>query len=79
MGSLISVFPRCLTLVLACAFIDCAQALDIAFDTIQCDQTLPAFASTNDVRMTCNNGESTRCSFGDDVMIRGTREYFFER
>jgi hypothetical protein len=48
--------------------------LDISFDKIQCDQSLPAYASTDDVRMTCNDGEDTRCSFGQDVMIRGTRK-----
>lgn len=65
---------RFLTLLLASVSIGSVRALDISFDRIQCDKSLPAYASTDDVRMTCNDGEDTRCSFGQDVMIRGTRK-----
>jgi len=70
-----SSFTRLLTLLLALACIGCTGALDIALDSITCDQSLPAYASTDDVRMTCNDGKSSRCSFGQDVMIRGTLQY----
>ena len=78
-----SSLTRFLTLLLASASIGSVRALDISFDRIQCDLSLPAYASTDDVRMTCNDGEDTRCSFGQDVMIRGTRklqpQQIFER
>lgn len=63
------------TLLLASAYISSIGALDIAFDRIQCDQSLPAYASADDVRMTCDDGQNTRCSFGQDAMIRGTLQY----
>lgn len=64
-----------LTLLLASARIDRARALDISFNNIQCDESLPVFAVAEEVHMTCNDGESTRCSFGQDVMISGRLQY----
>jgi len=74
MGSSSSL-TRFFTLLLALACIGCAGALDVAFDTIQCDESLPAFALADNVQMTCNDGESTRCSFGQDVLITGSLQY----
>jgi len=70
-----SSLTRFLTLLLSLACIGCAGALDVTFDTIQCDESLPAFALTDNVQMTCNDGESTRCSFGQDVLITGSLQY----
>jgi len=65
---------RFLALLLASAFIGSTGAIDIAFDTLQCDESLPAYASPEDVIMTCEEG-NTRCSFGKEVSIRGTLQY----
>ena len=48
------------------------QALDIVLGSVQCDESLPVYASPDDVRMTCNDGETNRCSFGEDVLIQGS-------
>ena len=48
------------------------QALDIALGGIECDESLPVYASPYNVQITCNDGETDRCSFGQDVMITGT-------
>lgn len=64
---------RFLALLLASSFIGSTGAIDIAFDTLQCDESLPAYASPDDVIMTCEEG-NTRCSFGKEISIRGTRK-----
>ena len=61
-----------LTLLLAC--ISCVGALDIAFDELYCNKSLPVYATAGDVQMTCNDEQSTRCSFGQDVSLRGSCE-----
>jgi len=62
-----------LTLLLAC--ISCVGALDIAFDELYCNKSLPVYATAGDVQMTCNDEQSTRCSFGQDVSLRGSLQY----
>ena len=63
-----------LALLLASTYIIFISAIDVEFDRIQCDQSLPVYAEDGDVFMTCNDGSSTRCTFGQDIMIRGTRK-----
>ena len=65
------IFCNLLVLLLASKYIILITAIDVEFDRIQCDQSLPAYAEDGDVFMTCNDGSSTRCTFGQDVMIRG--------
>ena len=50
-------------------------ALDIEFDSIQCDTSLPAYALDGDLQMTCDDGSSTKCSFGQDAVISGTSKF----
>lgn len=52
-----------------------ANALDIEFDRIQCDETLSAYSSFSEIEVTCNDGKDTRCSFGNDVNIKGMLHY----
>ena len=47
------------------------NALDIEFDKITCDQSLPAYISEDNMQMTCNNGNDSRCTFGTTVAISG--------
>ena len=63
---------RLSVLLLALACISGAGALDIAFDRLQCDESLPVYATSGDIVMTCNDGSSNRCSFGQEANIRGT-------
>ena len=49
-----------------------STALDIEFDKIICDQNLPAYVLEDNVRMTCNNGADSRCTFGESVTISGS-------
>lgn len=70
-----SSFIRFLTFCLSLAWIHRARALDIAFDSIQCDESLSAFASSDDVKMTCDGGDNNRCSFGQEVLIEGSLHY----
>jgi len=50
-------------------------ALDIEFDSIQCDTSLSAYVLDGDLQMTCDDGSSTKCSFGQDAVISGTMQY----
>lgn len=50
-----------------------ATALDIAFESITCDQNLPAFAYNGDIQVTCDG--SKRCSLGQSVLISGSLQY----
>lgn len=74
MDSLFSLARLCV-LLLAMACISGAGALDIAFDRLQCDESLPVYATSGDIVMTCNDGSSNRCSFGQQANIRGTLQY----
>ncbi len=49
------------------------SGLDVAFDYIQCDTSLPVYAEPNGITMTCNGGE-TRCTFGQNATFTGKRE-----
>jgi hypothetical protein len=48
------------------------NALDIAFSKIVCNQSLPAFVLEDNVSMTCDSGQKTRCTFGSTVQITGS-------
>lgn len=63
---------RFFILILASACIGGTGALDIAFDRLQCDESLPVYADSNDIVMTCSDGSSNRCTFGQEANIRGT-------
>lgn len=63
---------RFFILLLASACIGGARALDIAFDRLQCDESLPVYADSKDIVMTCSDGSSNRCTFGQETNIRGT-------
>mmetsp|Transcript_11125 Transcript_11125/g.26735 ORF Transcript_11125/g.26735 Transcript_11125/m.26735 type:complete len:272 (-) Transcript_11125:109-924(-) len=62
-------------LLLAFISVHRGQALDIVLGSVKCDESLPVYAFPEDVQMTCNNGESNRCSFGQDVLIEGSLQY----
>jgi len=64
-----------LILLVTSACIGSTGALDISFNRLQCDESLPAFAVTDDVKMTCQNGESNRCSFGQEIRLEGSLQY----
>jgi hypothetical protein len=49
------------------------SALDLEFDSIQCDTKLPAYAEENGITMTCNG--STRCTMGDSAVISGESKF----
>ena len=66
---------RFFILLLASACIGGARALDIAFDRLQCDESLPVYADSKDIVMTCSDGSSNRCTFGQEANIRGTRKW----
>jgi hypothetical protein len=51
------------------------NALDIEFDKIICDQSLPAYVLEDNVQMTCNNGVDSRCTFGNSVVISGSSKF----
>ena len=56
-----------------------ADALDLEFNSISCDTTLPAFAYDGDIQVTCydevNGGSRKRCSLGQQVLISGRLQY----
>lgn len=47
------------------------NALDIEFDKLVCNQSLPAYIYPDTASMTCNNGQ-TRCTLGSTINIAGT-------
>mmetsp|Transcript_2533 Transcript_2533/g.5520 ORF Transcript_2533/g.5520 Transcript_2533/m.5520 type:complete len:363 (-) Transcript_2533:207-1295(-) len=55
------------------------DALDLEFNSIQCDTTLPAFAYDGDIQVTCyddvNGGTRKRCSLGQQILISGRLQY----
>ncbi|KAG7362729.1 hypothetical protein IV203_026089 [Nitzschia inconspicua] len=51
------------------------NALDIEFNRITCDQSLPAYVLQDNLKVTCNGGSNTRCTFGETVQITGTMQY----
>lgn len=65
---------RFIIMLLASACVSSVGAMDIEFKKLQCDQSLPAYAMADDIQMTCNDGQNTKCSFGQEVNIRGTCE-----
>jgi hypothetical protein len=50
-----------------------SDALDLSFEKIVCDETLPAYALEDDVHMLCNG--DNRCTFGDQTTISGNRKF----
>jgi hypothetical protein len=70
-----SVVTTFLSLVLLSTLKNTVRALDIEFDKITCDQTLPAYVSDGNLQMTCNNGNDSRCSFGTTVAISGVSKW----
>lgn len=46
-----------------------SNGLDLEFDSIVCNQSLPAYVHSTS--MTCNDGDK-RCTFGSTVTIAGT-------
>jgi hypothetical protein len=55
------------------ALMGMADALDLMFDHIQCDTSLPAYAYEDDITMECS-GEK-KCSFGDTALISGNSKF----
>lgn len=53
-----------------------ASGLDIAFDYVECDTSLPAYTEPNGITMTCN--EKLRCTFGQNATIAGKCEFVHE-
>ena len=55
------------------------DALDLEFNSIQCDTTLPAFAYDGDIQVTCSDnvhgGTRKRCSLGQQILISGRLQY----
>jgi hypothetical protein len=51
-------------------------ALDIEFDKVTCDESLPAYVTEGNLQMTCNNGDDSRCTFGTTVAISGYSKFF---
>jgi len=51
------------------------SGLDLAFDYIQCDTTLPIYAEPNAITMSCND-KNTRCTFGQNATFTGKRKSF---
>lgn len=49
------------------------HSLDLAFDSLTCDTSLPTYADDNGITMTCNG--SDRCSLGDSSLIMGSLVY----
>lgn len=60
------------SLLLLAVVASVASGLDLEFDSIECDTTLPAFAEANGIVMTCDG--NTRCTFGENATIAGKRE-----
>jgi hypothetical protein len=50
-----------------------SDALDLAFDKIVCDETLPAYAFEDDLQMQCNG--DARCTFGDEALLSGKSKF----
>ena len=48
-------------------------ALDLEFDSIQCDTKLPAYVQDNGVTMSCKGNE--RCTFGESATISGKSKF----
>lgn len=49
------------------------NALDLTFDSLTCDTSLPAYADDNGITMTCNG--SNKCSLGDNSLIMGSCKF----
>jgi hypothetical protein len=58
------------------AMVSVVSGLDVAFDYIQCDTSLPVYAEPNGITMSCN-GE-TRCTFGQNATFAGKREFVLD-
>jgi hypothetical protein len=52
-----------------------SDALDLSFDKIVCDNTLPAYALEDGLQMQCSG--DTRCTFGDEALLSGNSKFFF--
>ena len=60
--------------IVALAFlVNLSQALDLELHVVTCDESLPIFANTGDVGMTCNG--NNRCTFGSDAIIEGSCKF----
>ena len=64
--------PKAASLLLFFSSIILCDGLDLQFDKIQCDQSLPAYAADGELSVTCSG--SKRCSFGDTALISGLRK-----
>ncbi len=51
--------------------VNTVNALDLEFDKLVCNTSLPAYIYPDKASMTCNGGQ-TRCTFGSAVTIAGT-------
>jgi len=59
--------------LLLLATIASVRALDITLKSYTCDRTLPVYALG--FRMSCSDGESERCSFGETATFSGNLQY----
>ena len=58
-----------LLLLFLCSIPPCTKGLDLQFNKISCDESLPAYASGGEMTVTC--GGESRCTFGDTALISG--------
>ena len=58
--------------VLLLVLLGSSDSIDLELKSVTCDQTLPIFAMDNGVQLTCKG--NSRCTFGDDALISGTRK-----
>lgn len=61
-----------LVLLFAAGLSSISDALDLEFHSITCDDSLPAYVLQDNLRISCDGGANTRCTFGSTVQISGT-------